>query len=61
MAEREYNEEIQELKKSAEKRKLSRRKRIIEEMIRKRRNLFANQKVGKEPKQTFLQRIHTDS
>ena len=47
MAEREYNEEIQELKKSAEKRKLSRRKRTIEEMIRKRRNLFANPEVGK--------------
>ena len=47
MAEREYNEEIQELKMSAEKRKLSKRKRTIEEMIRKRRILFANPEVGK--------------
>ena len=41
MAEREYNEEIQELKKSEEKRKLSR------EMIKKKRILFANPLVEK--------------
>ena len=47
MAERENNEEIQRLKNSAEKRKLSRRKRKIDEILSKKRILFANPEMGK--------------
>ena len=47
MAKRENNEEIQRLKNSAEKRKLSRRKRKIDEILSKKRILFVNPEVGK--------------
>ena len=41
MAEREYNEDTQRLKDSAEKRKLTRRQKKVDEIISKRRKLFA--------------------
>ena len=47
MAERENNGEIQRLKNSAEKRKLSRRKRKIDEILSKKRILFANPEAWK--------------
>ena len=47
MAEREYNEDIQRLKDSAEKRKLTRRQKKVDEIISKRRKLFANPDEGK--------------
>ena len=47
MAEREYNEDTQRLKDSAEKRKLTRRQKKVDEIISKRRKLFANQDEGK--------------
>ena len=47
MAEREKNEDTQRLKDLAEKRKLTRRQKKVDEIISKRRKLFANQDEGK--------------
>ena len=44
--EREYNKEIKELKKSAEKTKLSRRKRIIKRKKKKEENPFLQSRSG---------------
>ena len=43
MVERNRNEDLEQMKKSAEKRKLSKRKNQIQMVLMQRRNLFANQ------------------
>ena len=47
MAERNRNEYLEKMKRSAEKRKLSKRKNQIQMVLMQRRNLFANQKWNK--------------